>query len=443
MNSTTSPPATLSRHAAPTELDAVYRKITLRIVPLLFIGFMLNYMDRSNVGFAKLQMEGALGFGDAVYGLAAGIFFVGYALFEVPSNLVLKRLGARRTFLRIMVLWGLVSAATMFVTTPTHFYVARFLLGVFEAGFFPGIVLYMTFWFPRERRARTVSWFIMATSAAAIVTGPLSGWIMKNLHGVHGWDGWQWMFLLEGLPSVAFGFVLYALLSDSPAQAAWLSEREKSIVARSLAQDADDHPATPRAGLGRALRNPRVYVLSLIGFMVVFGVYFLSFWAPSMLRDLGVADVQKVGLYILVPNLAAAIFMVLYCRRSDLRGERRGHFCAAVVLSAIGFLAGAWAMDQGSIPTLVFVFTLATCGAVAAIPIFWAESTSRLSAEEAPAGIALISTLTNCGGLVSPVAIGAIKTHTGSLSGGLYLAAALLVVAALLMGWVTRRPAER
>ncbi|MCO1360463.1 MFS transporter [Burkholderia multivorans] len=318
------------------QIDAVYAKVTRRLVPFLFVCYLFSFIDRSNVGFAQLQMKSSLGFSDAAYGIGATMFFVGYALFEVPSNLLLQRIGARATLFRIMVLWGAASAATMFVRTPTQFYLLRFLLGVFEAGFFPGIVLYLTYWFPSNRRARVIALILMASVAAGFVTGPISGVILKSLHEAGGLEGWQWMFVLEGLPTmIAAGFV-FVLLPDRPEHAAWLDDAEKARIREAL--EETDEPLESRSLL-RVLSDPRAYLLAFGIFVNGCTGYFLAFWVPTLIRELGVADPRAIGLYTVIPNAFGIVAMILYGRHSDLRNEQRMHWALAFVVAAIGFVA--------------------------------------------------------------------------------------------------------
>lgn len=261
---------------APASVDArddaaLFRKITWRLMPLLCACYVLNYLDRTNVGYAQLQMKDQLGFSDAVFGLGAGIFFLGYAVFEIPSNLMLAKIGVRATLLRIMGLWGLASAAMMFATTPTQFYVLRFLIGVFEAGFAPGVLFYLTLWFPSRRRAQATALFFMAFGAAPIVAGPIAGLTMTYLDGVLALRGWQWLFLLEGLPSVLLGVIAFRTLSNSPAQAPWLSAAEKQRLARLLAEDQAAHGATGRHTFGAAMRDGRVWLIGFMSFLIILG----------------------------------------------------------------------------------------------------------------------------------------------------------------------------
>ncbi|WP_436411648.1 MFS transporter [Variovorax ginsengisoli] len=430
----------MNRTANPAPLDdahephrkAMYRKITWRLIPLLFLAYVVSYVDRINVGYAKLQMSSDLHLTDAIYGLGAGIFFVGYALFEVPSNVLLMRIGARLTIMRIMVCWGLISAVTMFVTTPMQFYIARFLLGAFEAGFFPGIVLYLTFWFPAKRRARIIALLMSATVVGGLIAGPMSGWILQNLDGWRGLRGWQWMFLLEGLPAAALGFVVYACLSNSPEEAKWLSEDEKRLIRVDLPKDAAPHGSTPpvEAALA-ALRDPKVYLLSFLYFAAVCGGTTLSFWMPTMIQSLGVKSMQTIGLISAVPYAFAALAMILYGRHSDRRGERRWHYAVAVAIGGVGLALTSW--TTADLWLSVALISVAIAGSVSALPVFWAMATSQLSRQSTAAGIAIITSLGNLAGLACPYILGVVKETTGSLTGGLLIIAGIMLAGAILM----------
>ncbi|MGO4329009.1 MFS transporter [Cupriavidus sp. 2TAF22] len=433
MNRTAKPAlASPMDHAYELRRETMYRKITWRLVPLLFLAYVISYIDRINVGYAKLQMSSDLYLTDSIYGLGAGIFFVGYALFEVPSNIFLMRIGARLTIMRIMVCWGLVSAATMFVTTPLQFYIARFLLGAFEAGFFPGIVLYLTFWFPAARRARIIALLMSATVVGGLFAGPLSGWILQNLDGWHGLRGWQWMFLLEGLPSAFLGFVVYVCLSNSPEEAKWLSEDEKRMICVELPREAAPHASTPALeAAGAALRDPKVYLLSFLYFAAVCGGTTLSFWMPTMIQSLGAKSMQIIGLISAVPYAFAALTMILYGRHSDKRAERRWHYAVAVAIGGVGLALTSW---TGAYMWLsVALIAIAIAGSVWALPVFWAVATAQLSRQSTAAGIAIITSLGNLAGLACPYVLGVIKQSTGSLTGGLFLIAGVMLAGAFVM----------
>ncbi|SDK45164.1 Sugar phosphate permease [Pseudomonas delhiensis] len=442
MSTLISAPAAAQSGLAPHgNVEAVYARITRRLIPFLFICYLLNFIDRANIGFAQLQMKTSLGFSDAVYGLGAAMFFVGYVLFEVPSNMLLQRIGARLTIMRIMLLWGLASSATLLVTTPTQFYLVRFLLGVFEAGFFPGIVLYLTFWYPPQRRARVLALFCMAQVAAAFITSPVSGWILKNMHGLHGWEGWQWMFFIEGMPTVLLGLLVLWLLPNGPQDAKWLSADERELLRQGLQGAASDGEASGGHGKGAlaaVLRDPRIYLLAFGAFVSGCAGYFLAFWTPTIIRELGVADLQLVGLYAVVPNVFALFAMFWYGRRSDRRNEQRLHWTAAFMAASAGFLLLAWAIGNGSLAWTLVAITAGGSALVAATPVFWAMVTRYLERERAAVGIALVNTLASVAG-ISPAVVGAIKARTGSLDDAIYLLCALFMIAALAMALGMRK----
>jgi len=420
--------------ALSDEQSRVYRKVNLRLIPFLFICYVAAYLDRINIGFAQLQMKADLGFSDAVYGLGAGIFFFGYALFEVPSNLLLVRIGARRTLLRIMVLWGLTSAGMMFVTTPTQLYIARFLLGLFEAGFFPGIILYFTYWYPSGMRARIIALFMSGMAVAGIVGGPLSGWIMNDMAGVNGWTGWQWMFLLEGMPAVLLGVMAWFLLQDRPRDARWLSAREKAVLENTLQQDSDTLGPAHHGSLRDALRDPKIYILAFAYFTFIAGTYVITFWLPTIVKSFGVADPLHIGMLTAIPYMIGAIGMVLLSKNSDRTRERRWHAAGAALLGGAGLVVAT--LLSGNLALALVALSVAAIGILASMPLFWAMPTAYLSGPAAAGGIALINSLGLIGGFVSPFVIGWFKTVTGSVDGGLYFVAALLVLGAfaLLLG---------
>lgn len=424
---------TTSTHRAPASAatdDALFRKIAWRLIPLLFVCYIFNYLDRTNVGYAQLQMKEQLGFADAVFGLGAGIFFIGYALFEIPSNLWMAKIGVRTTLLRIMGLWGLASASMMFVTTPAQFYVVRFLIGVFEAGFAPGVLFYLTLWFPSQRRAQVTALFFMGYSAAPIVAGPVAGLTMTYLDGFMSLQGWQWLFLLEGLPSVGLGVAAYFWLSNVPAQATWLSDAEKSRVQQVLAAEQLANGAAQRETLGSALRDGRVWLLGLMSFLVILGIYALSFWQPTLMKSMGLT-VLEIGFYSVVPAVMGIIATVLIGRHSDRQGERRWHFALTATAGALGLALTTQFLHS---PVLaVACLSLAAAGISSAFTILWAIPGAFLSKNAAAAGIALITTVGGCAGVVAPVMVGYIKTATGGFTLSLYLLSGALVLAALLM----------
>ncbi|CAG9266658.1 Putative tartrate transporter [Paraburkholderia unamae] len=419
------------RPAAAATPAAIYRKISWRIVPLLFISYVVAFLDRINIGFAQLQMKQDLGFTDAIYGLGAGIFFIGYVIFEVPSNLLLARIGARRTFSRIMLCWGVVSAGMMFVSAPWQFYLMRFLLGAFEAGFFPGIVLYLTLWYPAERRATVVSWFFAGVAFAGLIGGLLSGWIMKDMAGVAGLAGWQWMFFIEGTPAALLGLVCYFALVDSPDEVDWLSDDEKRFVTETLAAERATLPAAAPHSFGAALRKPLVYVFSFVYFALAAGSFAISFWVPTLIKELGVTDVLSVGLYSAIPYGIGAIGIITIARRSDRLMERRWHF--AFCAFGAGLALAALTLHFSNIALMIAILSIAVVCVYAAMPVFWAIPPAHLSGAAAAGGIAFISSVGQIGGFASPYAIGLIKTHFGNLDHGWHLMSLLLCLGGVAM----------
>ena len=412
-------------------VDALYSKVSWRIIPLLLVCYMVAYLDRINIGYAQLQMKQVLTFSDAVYGLGAGLFFIGYFLFEVPSNLMLEKIGARKTLLRIMFCWGLVAAAMMFVQTPMQFYMLRFLLGVFEAGFFPGIILYLTFWYPSARRGQMIAIFMTATTVASVIAGPLCGGIMKYLDGANGLAGWQWLFLVQGLPASVLGIVAYFYLQDKPEDARWLSASEKKVLQTNLDNDPKNVASASHASLGQMLRDRKVYVLALIYFLLLGATYTMVFWVPTLVRSWGVADLMQVGLYSALPSLIGVFGMVLIGRNSDKHGERRWHFAASVTLAAIGL--GITTLTQGNLGASLAGLSLAVIGIASATPLFFTITTEYLSKAGAAAGIALISSLGNLGAAASPAVTGAITAKTGSPVYSMYLVMALYLLSGIIL----------
>ena len=421
-------PALGPTSSAAAHDDLLYRKVSLRIIPFLFLCYVVSFLDRINIGFAQLQMKHDLGFSDAMYGLGAAVFYVGYVLFEVPGNLLLSRFGARRTFTRIMLLWGMASVGMMMVSTPAHFYLLRFMLGVFEAGFFPGIVLYLTYWYPARRRAAVLSVFFAGVAVAGVLGGLVSGWIMRDMGGVLGLFGWQWMFIIEGAPAVLLGLVAAFYLVDGPQHAKWLTADEKAQL---IAQRDDDRAASSHSSHSfmQALHNPRVYLFAFIYFSLTCASLTLNFWMPLMIRDFGIRDVLAISLYSVIPNAIGAVGLVLIARHSDRRAERRRHF--AVCTIGGGIALSLLTLHLSSFPAMLAILSLAAVLIFAALPIFWTVPSSYLSGAAAAGGIALISSIGITSGIVSPWVIGLIKTHTGSMDNALYLLTALLFASAI------------
>ncbi|MES2105082.1 MAG: MFS transporter [Pseudomonadota bacterium] len=407
--------------------EATYRKLTWRLVPFLFLCYIVAYLDRVNVGFAKLQMLGDLQFSETVYGLGAGIFFIGYFLFEVPSNIILHKVGARVWIARIMLTWGVLSAAMMFIATPTQFYVLRFLLGLAEAGFFPGIILYLTYWFPAARRGRIVALFMTAVAIAGVIGGPLSGLIVKGMEGMHGWRGWQWMFLLEGIPSIVMGLITLAFLDDRIADAKWLSGPEKTLINSAVSHEQQGKQTH---SLGQVFSNGKVWLMGLIYFCFVMGLYGISFWLPTLVKALGVKDLMDVGLLTAIPYAFAAVIMVLIGRSSDRSGERRWHIAIPGLLGAAGLVLSV--IFSGNPVLAMAALTLATVGILSTLPLFWSLPTAFLGGTAAAAGIAMINSLGNLAGYLSPTLVGMIKDATQSTNNGMYMLAGWLVLGSVL-----------
>ncbi len=412
---------------ADPRLAPLYRKITWRLLPFLLLCYVFAYLDRINIGFAKLQMQQDIGISDAVYGLGAGIFFLGYVIFEVPSNLLLTRIGARRTISRIMVLWGLTSASMLFVQGEWSFYVLRFMLGVFEAGFAPGMIFYLTYWYSQSRMAGVMAVVMLAGPIGGIVGGPVSAWIMTAFSGAHGLDGWQWMFLLEGLPCVLLGVIAYRYLDDKPAEAKWLSADEKAL----LAADLETRGAQQKHAFKQVLRDPAIYRMALTYFCLICGIYAVSFWLPTLLKLAGVQDTMEIGLYSAVPYIAAAAFMLWFARSSDRMQERRWHTLVPALLAGVSLCIATAAPTQFALS--LTAITLATGFMWASYTVFWAIPSQYLKGEAAAGGIALINSIGLLGGFLSPSIIGWSKEATGTLAGGLYVISALLVAGALLL----------
>jgi D-galactonate transporter len=415
---------------AASEVEAVYSKIAKRIIPVLILLFVTAWMDRVNVGFARLQMLDDLGFSEAVFGFGAGIFYFGYLLFEIPSNLLLERIGARKTLARIALLWGVTSIATIVVKTATQFYILRFTLGVFEAGLYPGVILYLTYWFPARYRAKMMGVFMTSVPAAGIVGGPISGWIMGAMGGQAGLANWQWLFLLEGIPSVIMGLVTLAIVADTPSQARWLSEKEKQLVLADL--EADHRQAGPRKhGFGEALRIPRVWLLTVIYFCLVSANPTFGFWGPTIISGMGVKSNLTIGLLSAVPYIAAMIGVVLVGRSSDRMLERRYHCALSCLAAAVGLvLIGVFA----NTPALAFAaLVLGVAGVLSAFSPFWQMPTTLLAGSAAAGGIALINSIGNLSGWLGPFLVGWLMDLTGKTSAGLYVVAGLEVVAAVLI----------
>jgi ACS family tartrate transporter-like MFS transporter len=402
--------------------EAVVRRLTWRLVPFLFLLYIVAYLDRINVGFAALQMQQQLGFTDAVYGLGAGMFFAGYFCFQVPSNLVLERVGARRWIASLMMVWGVISSAMVLVSGPRSFYALRFLLGAAEAGFFPGVIFYLRNWFPTRARARTVARFMTAAPLSGVVGGPVSGALLE-LHMKAGLAGWQWMFLMEGIPAVVLGVVTLFYLVDSPERAAWLSGAEREWLLKTLGREQKEVVAS--AGAFSALTMGRIWMLALVYFGLNTVSYGVSLWLPKMIKSLSGVSNFTVGLLSAIPYVASALAMVAVGLHSDRSGERRWHTALPAFAAAIALSLGAYSTSVG--PS-IFLISIAVLGVFSMMGPFWSMPTSLLSGTAAAAGIAFINSVGNLGGFVGPYVIGLVRTSTGQFKGGLLLVSAALAV---------------
>ncbi|WP_035466019.1 MFS transporter [Burkholderia sp. WSM2232] len=423
-----------------TDLETrVSRKLMLRIIPFVMLLYFVSFLDRVNVGFAALTMNKAIGLSPTAFGFGGGLFFIGYFLFEVPSNLILHKVGARRWIARVMVSWGIVSLASAFVVGPNSFYALRFLLGVAEAGFFPGIILYLSLWFPTRQRAVAAAWFMAAAPISTAIGSPISGAIMK-LPSFAGLADWQMLYILEALPAVILGFLVLKYLTDTPSKAQWLApdEREWLIAKLKTEADARQSHAGHTAGALSALRDPRVLALALIYFGTSAGLYTLGLWAPLIIRQYGF-DAFQTGLLAGIPSIVAVVVMILWAKHSDRTEERTWHVVIPCVLACLGFV---FAGNAASALMIVLALVVVNVGISAAKAPLWAMPSMFLSGAGAAAGIAMINSIGNLGGFVGPFAIGWLKNVTGGYSAGLYVVGATLAVSAVVTLMLSRQSKE-
>lgn len=399
---------------------ALYRRVAWRLMPLLIACYVCAIIDRLNVSMAKLQMLSELNFSEAVYGFGAGVFFVGYFLFDVPSNLILHRVGAKWWIARIMIVWGLVSVATAFVATPLSFYVMRFALGLAEAGFFAGLVLYATYWFPVEWRGRIFASMILAVPIAGVIVGPASGLIMRGLHDVGGLSGWQWLFVIEGVPSILLGLLVFRYLDSHVEDASWLSPEEKAQIREGLKADAASGPKSYEF-----LVSGMVWLMSCVCFSISAGMAVVSFWLPTLIHAAGPASALEIGFYSAIPWLLAVVPLVVGGRRADRSGRRRWY--VAVPLFVCGAALMLSTVTSGLAFTLVLL-TIATSGILLALAQFWSLPAAYLSGVGAAGGIALINAVGNLAGFLTPVLIGTIKQATNSTDYGILVAAGIIIL---------------
>jgi MFS transporter, ACS family, tartrate transporter len=434
-----------NREAGMEEIEArTMRKVMKHLIPLAIICYFVSYLDRVNLSFAALEMNKDLGFSATVYGFGAGVFFIAYFLLETPSNLILVKVGARRWIARIMFTWGLLSGAMAFVQGETSFYIMRFLLGAAEAGFFPGMLFFLSLYFPAAYRGRMVSTFMAASAFSAVIGAPVSTMIMAGMQGVAGLRGWQWVFIAEAVPALILSVVILRVLKDSPAEATWLAPDEREwLVARQAAERRQREAAHDLSVL-QVLKNPRVILLGLGGFGIAYSTYGIVYFLPQIVKQFGLTNMQT-GFVSAIPFLVATLGMIWYGRRSDRLMERRSHCAIAFMLCAIGLVATALVPS----PTLRLIcLCVAAFGAWSTLPVFWAMPTAFLSGAAAAAGVAYINSIANIAGFVGPFVMGWIKDATGSFDGGLLVIASVCIGAAIAVlctehdGALERRPEQ-
>ncbi len=426
--------------ADATLVRATYAKVTRRLLPFLFLLYIVCFLDRVNIGFAALQMNRELGFSPAMYGLGAGIFFLGYVLCEIPSNLVLARIGARIWIARIMVTWGFIACAMMFIRGPASLIGLRFLLGAAEAGFFPGMIYYLTLWYPEAERARAVARFMLAIPLSGVIGGPISGALLE-LHGALGLSGWQWLFVLEGIPAIVLGLVVYRVLPDGPEDAPWLTPAERRALTGALSAEREERERRHGYSVRAMLRNPTVWQLAVLLLLAnAFGVYVLGLWLPQIVRDVSGLGPFGVGVLSAIPNLVAAIAMVVVGAHSDRTGERLEHIAAAAVTGALGLAAGAYLHSTAPV---VIAFSVAAAGLLSTHGPIWPLPATFLTGSAAAGGIAVMTSVANLGGFLGPYAVGVLRERTGGYQEGLLLLALISLAGAGLALWLRRSPILR
>jgi ACS family tartrate transporter-like MFS transporter len=434
MSQTTSPLDVATVSGSHVAGEAIVARIIRRLIPFLCVLFVVNYLDRTNVAMAKLQMQQATGISEAMYGLGAGLFFIGYFIFEVPSNLILEQIGARIWITRIMVTWGLICSAMMFVRGPTSFYALRFLLGAAEAGFFPGIVLYLTYWVPSSRRAGVLAAFLTSTAVSGIIGNPLAGVLMK-MDGIANLHGWQWLFLIEGLLPVLLGAVTFAILPDKPRDAKWLSRDDVNWIEAELAREGKEHHGHDVAELTHALAHPRLWLLGLNYFMLIMGLYGFIYWVPTIIHSVTTMTNLMVGIVSAIPFIVAAASMLLIGRHADRVNERRWHVATCAIIAAIGI---AIISQCHTLPTVLLAMCLAAIGIFGSLGPFWALATRFLRGTAAAGGIAIVNSIGALAGFVAPSVIGLAVKLTGVFTLGLLVVSASLLCGAVLVMLVPR-----
>ncbi|KWO10821.1 MFS transporter [Burkholderia ubonensis] len=410
--------------------NAVVRKVTRRLVPLLFAIYFVNFLDRVNIGFAALQMNDELGLKPAMYGLAASIFYAGYILFEIPSNLLLQRFGGRTWLARIIVTWGVISIAQAAITSPHHLYGVRFLLGIAEAGFFPGLIYYLTCWYPQAHRAKAIGKVYSANTIAVIVGAPLSGLLMSSMHGLGGLSGWKWMFIVEGIPAVVLGIAAFLYLTDAPSKAAWLSDAERTWLTEKMKREDRAAASLGTSELLPALTSPIVWLLGLLYFSLGIGFNGITMWLPQLIKQLSGLPIAAIGLVSAVPFVVGTAAMLVNGKHSDKTQERRWHLAIPLAVGALGMIASAAAWSN---PLVAFLFLcVATAGLMGGLSVFWSIPSAFLSGAAAAGGLALVNTIGSVSGLSAPYLIGLIRDRTTDFSAPVYFMASGIAVAAVL-----------
>jgi MFS family permease len=407
--------------------EATYRKVALRFIPFLMLCYVVAFLDRVNIGIAKLSMLTDLRFSETAYGLGAGLFFLAYFIFEVPSNLLMHRFGAKLWIARIMITWGVLAGLMAFVTAPWQFYTLRLLLGVAEAGFYPSVILYLTYWFPNHRRAKMTAWFQAGIPIAGLIGNPLSGWLMDTFHHVAGHSGWQWMFGLEALPTIPLAIGALLILDNSVSAARWLSPQEKQLIAYELGKDDKKREHLP---LLKVLTDGRIWKIILTGFPAMMGLYVLGFYLPTLIKASGVSTSTTVGMLSAIPYAVAVVAMVTFGRSSDRMRERRWHMAAVLLLGAAGLTASVW--TSHSVVLTVITMSIAAAGIISYPPIMWSVPTSFLGGAAAAASIGVINSAINIGGFVSPYLVGLVKDHFHTTDPAIYIVAGCLTFGALM-----------
>jgi MFS family permease len=420
--------AQINSRTVSDRASALCAKAFWRIVPLLMACYTVSYLNRINVGFAKLQMSVSLGFSESVFGLGAGVFFIGYFLFGLPSNLMMQRFGARRWIGCIMILWGVTSSAFVFVRTPVQFGIVGFLLGTVEAGFYPGVIVYLASWFPSRQRARILALFMSAIPLAGIFGNPLSGWIIDTFGSSAHLLGWQWMFLIEAIPAVLLGAVVMFTLDDSIGSAKWLTNADKQLLCSEIEADTARHDA-PTTHLSAVIKDRRVWLMSFIYFAFIVGQYGLTFWMPTLIHGTGVRENTRIGWLSAIPFLCAVVAMNLCGRSADVNRERRWHVIIPALVGAVGFVVAA-SFSHNTVVSVV-ALSLAAAGVLTCAPLFWSLPTSFLAGTAAAAGVAIINSIGNLAGFVSPSLIGYLRDLTHSSQSGMYFLASIMVAGAI------------